>query len=103
MALLLPMCGVYFFLDSEVLNEWRAKLFEGWIKGEIDFEVLRQTVAGLTTLPKDTLQSMLATLPSVGDILKEQAISSSTREAIALLSTTIDACRSDAIAGGTWR
>lgn len=98
LALLLPVCGMYFFLDSNVLNEWRLKLFESWINGEIDFEVLRQTVAGLTMLPKDTLQSMLATLPSAGDILAEQGISSSTREAVASLLMSINTYRSDLIA-----
>jgi hypothetical protein len=98
LALLLPVCGIYFFLDNRLLNGWRSKLFESWVKGELDFEVLRQTVAGLTMLPKDTLQSMLATLPSAGGILVEQGVSASTREAIASLFMNINACRSDLIA-----
>ena len=41
---------------------------------------------------------MLETLPSAGDLVTEQSISSSTRKAIAVVATTINVCRSDHIA-----
>lgn len=96
--LLLPICGVFFFLDNRLLNDWRSQLFEGWARGELDFRSFRAAVEAIPTLPKDTLQSMLATLPSAGDLSTEQGISPTTREAIAAVVTAIHACRSDAIA-----
>jgi len=96
--LLFPVCGLFFFIDGKLLNDWRFKLLESWVRGEIDFRAFHQTVGAIPSLPKNTLQGMLDTLPLSGDLLTEQEVSSSTREAIAAVVTTIHACRSDAVA-----
>ena len=96
--LLIPICGLYLFFDGKLLNQWRHELFVAWVKGEIDFRAFYEAVIPISTLPKDTVQSMLETLPFAGDLVTEQSISSSTRKAIAAVVTTIHACRSDHIA-----
>jgi hypothetical protein len=96
--LLLPICGLFFFLDSRLLNDWRSQLLEGWARGEPDFQSFRAAVDAIPTLPKDTLQSMLATLPSAGDLITEQRLSPGTRDAIATVVTAIHACHSDTLA-----
>lgn len=95
---LFPVIGFYFLLDSKLLNDWRFKLLESWVRGEIDFRAFQQTVDAIPSLPKNTLQGMLATLPSMGDLLTEQRVPPGTREAIAAVVTTIHVCRSDAVA-----
>jgi len=67
--LLLPVCGLYLFIDGKLLNDWRSRLLEGWVRGEIDFQAFCQAVDAIPTLPKSTLQGMIATLPSAGDLL----------------------------------
>lgn len=96
--LLVPFCGLYLFIDEKLLSQWRHELFAGWEKGEIDFRALYDAVIAISTLPKNTVESMLEMLPSAGDLVTEQSISPSTREAIAAVVTTIYACRSDHIA-----
>ena len=96
--LLLPVCGLYLFIDGKLLNDWRSRLLEGWVRGEIDFQAFCQAVDAIPTLPKSTLQGMIATLPSAGDLLTEQGISPITREAISAVVMTIHTCRSDAAA-----
>jgi len=96
--LLLPLCGLFFFLDSRLLNTWQSQLFAGWARGELDFQGFRAAVEAIPTLPKDTLQGMLGTLPSAGDLITEQRLSPSTRDAIATVVTAIHACYSDALA-----
>lgn len=76
----------------------RSKWLTAWVKKEIEFRGFCDAISAITTLPKDTLQGMLATLPSTGDLAGEQRISSSTREAAAALTTTIHACESDVMA-----
>lgn len=93
--LLVPFCGLYFFIDGKLLNQWRHELLAGWEKGDIDFRALYDAVTPISTLPKNTVESMLETLPSAGDLVTEQSISSSTRKAITAVVTTIHACRSD--------
>jgi hypothetical protein len=93
--LLLPICGVFFFLDSRLLNQWRSQFLQGWARGELDCYSFRAAVGAVPTLPKDTLQSMLATLPLAGDLVSEQRITRGTREAVVALVTTIHACQSD--------
>ena len=98
LLLLLPTCGLFFFLDAKLLNDWRAQLLDGWVRKEIEFWAFCDAVSAIPMLPKDTLHSMLTTLPSAGDLLAEQGSSSSTREAAAALRTTMHACESDAMA-----
>ena len=96
--LLFPICGLFFFIDAKLLNQWRSQLFQHWVKKEIDFCSFCDTVNTISILPKNTLQGMLVTLPITGDIIAEQAISSSTREAMAASIAVNHANRSDAIA-----
>jgi hypothetical protein len=96
--LLIPACGFFFFLDGRLLDHWRSRLVDTWIKKDIDFAGLCKAVNAIPTLPKDTLRSMLATLPRARDLVAEQGISSSTREAVAAAMEAFHACQSDTLA-----
>jgi hypothetical protein len=96
--LLFPLGGAYFFFDGRIVHNWRSRLLKGWVKGELDIVALRQAVSAIPALPGDTLQSMIATLPSAENLIAEQGISPGTRSAVAAVVTTIHACRTDAIA-----
>jgi hypothetical protein len=98
LLLLFPACGLFFFLDAKLLNDWRSHLLDAWVEKDIDFGAFCDAISAITTLPKGTLQSMLATLPSAGDFVEEQRISSSTREAAAALTNTVHAGESDLMA-----
>jgi hypothetical protein len=86
------------FIDGKLLNQWRHELLVDWVKREIDLRALYEAVIQISTLPKDTVQSMLETLPSAGDLVAEQGVSASTRTAIAAVVTTIHTYRSSDIA-----
>ena len=98
LLLLLPACGLFFFLVVRLLQDWRTQLLEAWIKKDIDFRAFSEAVNAVPKLPKDTLRGMLATLPSARDLTSEQKTSSSTREAVAEAVAGIHACQSDAVA-----
>lgn len=95
LLLLFPAWGLFFLLDAKLVNDWRSRLLDAWVKKEIELGGFCDAVSAIPTLPKETLQSMLATLPSVGDLPTEQQTSSSIREATAALTTTMHACESD--------
>jgi hypothetical protein len=97
LLLLLPTCGFFFVLDSKLLGNWRSRLLEAWAKKDIDFRALYEALNAVPKLPKETLRSMLATLPSAGDLPAEQRISSSTREAVAAAVADIHARQSDTV------
>ena len=101
LSLLLPACGLFFFLDSRLLGEWQSGVMEAWVKKEIDFRAFRHAADANPVLPKATLQGMLATLPDASDLVAEQKISSSTREGVAAAVAGMHACQSDAIAWKT--
>jgi hypothetical protein len=98
LLLLLPAGGLFFFLDAKLLNDWRSRLLDAWVKKDIEFRVFCEAVSAIPTLPKETLQSMLATLPSAGDLSVEQQISSTIREMTAAATTMMHACEFDAMA-----
>ena len=95
---LFPICGMYFFLDGRLLQSWRSQLLEPWCQRELDLLAFRPAIEAVPGLPSDSLCSMLATLPFAGDLVGEQRLSSSCREAVAAVIATIHACRSDAMA-----
>lgn len=101
LTLLLPACGLFFFLDGRLLAEWQSGLMEAWVKKEIDFRAFCHAAGAIPALPRGTLESMLATLPQASDLVAEQGISSSTREGVAAAVAGIQACQSDAIAWKT--
>src|ERR1700735_2793584 len=96
--LVVPACGFFFFLDGRLLDNWRSRLIDAWIKKDIDFAVFHKAVNVVPTLPKDTLRSMLVTLPRSRDLIAEQGISSATRQGVAAAIEGIYACQSDALA-----
>jgi hypothetical protein len=98
LILLIPLCGLFFFLDSKLLNQWRSQLFASWSKEELDFRNFCDAVSAIPVLPKGTLQSMLASLPADKEIVKEQRMAAATRKAISTVVMFIHLCRSDALA-----
>jgi hypothetical protein len=98
LLLLFPAWGLFFFLEAKLLSDWRSRLLDAWVKKDIELRGFGDAVSAIPTLPKETLQIMLATLPSAGDLRTEQRISSSLREATAALTTAMHACEADAMA-----
>jgi hypothetical protein len=96
--LVVPTCGVFFSMDARLLNNWRSYLFDAWVTKEINFQSFREAVRVIPTLPKDTIHSMLETLPKPQDLIAEQRISSSTREAATAAVTEIHGYQSDIVA-----
>jgi hypothetical protein len=98
LLLLVPTCGLFFVLDARLLDHWRSRLLESWVKKDIDFTALFGAVNAIPKLPQDTLRTMLGTLPKAGDLVSEQAVSSSTREGIAAVVAALNRCQSDLVA-----
>ena len=98
LLLLLPLCGIFFFLDARLLGDWRSYLLEAWIRKNIDIRAFCDAVTAVPNIPKETLASMLTTLPSAPDLVAEQRASASTREGVAAAVTGVHALESDAIA-----
>ena len=94
LLLLFPAWGLFFLLDAKLVNDWRSRLLDAWVKKEIELGGFCDAVSAIPTLPKDTLHSMLATLPTEAELVVEQRISSSTRDATAALTTMMHACES---------
>ena len=92
---LFPICGYFFVLDGNLLSAWRTRLFDAWIRKEIDFRAFFQAVNSIPKLPTATLEGMLATLPRAHDLVSEQRIASSTREAVAAAIASMDHRQSD--------
>jgi hypothetical protein len=97
MLLLVPGCGVFLFLDAQLLGDWRTCLLAAWVRKDIDFCALRNTLNAVPRLPKETLGGMLAMLPFPPDLVAEQQLSPSTREAVAACVEGVHAIQSDAI------
>ena len=89
LLLIFPVCGLYFFVDGEILHGWRSQLIASWTIGELDFWAFRDAMRAASYLPKATLQSMVEILPSSPNWAMERAASERTRRALALVVAAI--------------
>ncbi len=92
---LVPLAGSFLFADAILLTAWRSTLMAAWAACDLDLAAFCHTIRVHPTLPKPTLEGMLATLPVVGELTEEQAVTAPTRQAIAAALTAIHRSRSD--------
>ncbi|HMF97678.1 MAG TPA: hypothetical protein VKE96_25440 [Vicinamibacterales bacterium] len=97
LLLLVPVCGLFLHADNRLLSRWRRHVLTPWVTRTLDFAALGQAVRANPALPKPTLEAMLATLPSAGDLVAEQAVLPPTRQAVAAVSCAIHGTAADAL------
>jgi hypothetical protein len=95
--LLVPTGGLFLFIDSTTLNDWRADLLAAWVTRDIDFAAYRDAIRAHPSLPKGTIEAMLASLPSAGSLVAEQQVLTPTRQAVAATSLAWHGRAADAL------
>ncbi len=83
LLLLIPVYNLFLISDSSKLKHWRAQVIAAWESKEIDISALSQAIKANKALPPSTIDGMLESLPQAGELVAEQSISKSTRQAIA--------------------
>ncbi len=92
---LVPVCGLFFFADAKLLNQWRSGLLASWETGDLEIAALRDALRANPSLPKETTEGMLATLPAASDLAAEQRLLTPTRHTIAATSRAVHGARTD--------
>lgn len=95
---LLPAIGIFFFLDARLVDDWRSCITEAWVRGDVAFHAFVVAISANPILPKATLQGMLSTLPEEGKAAPQSTSSTRTREAVAEVSVSVNAYRTDILA-----
>jgi hypothetical protein len=85
--LVVPACGVFFWIDAKAVHEWRSKTLASWVRCEIDLGALSQAIRANPLLPMKTAAGMLETLPWAAHGTTDPAPSPKTREVIAAIIT----------------
>jgi hypothetical protein len=65
-ALLVPAVGSYLVVDSRTVLRWQRRVLNAWLAGDLGLGDLRQTLAALRHLPRETVLGMLDRLPAAG-------------------------------------
>ena len=63
LIVLVPLVGGFFFLDSRLVQRWRAEILDMSRSSEINLSAFRKTILQLRYLPAGSLQGMLPMLP----------------------------------------
>ncbi|HUQ84050.1 MAG TPA: hypothetical protein VM076_23065 [Gemmatimonadaceae bacterium] len=82
LLLLLPACGVFFYVDAILVRDWRSAILTRWVERELDLSAFRDAIRANPSLPSNTTAAMLATLPRTDSLVAERAIASPTRQAV---------------------
>ncbi len=98
LLLVVPVCGLFFLWDQKLLRDWRNYLIDSWVRKDVDFTSFCEAITSISTLPKETVRSMLVTIPNTKDLIAEQEMSSSTRDGVAAAVAGIHACQFDTLA-----
>jgi len=83
LLLLIPACGLFFLLDTKLLNKWRSNILDTWSTGEIDLFAFNEAVKAIPNLPKNSATAMLSSLPISINMIEEHNISTVTRSMMA--------------------
>ena len=59
--LVVPVCGLFFWMDAKTVHRWRSKTLASWVLGEIDLAALCQAIRANPLLPTKTVDGMLET------------------------------------------
>jgi hypothetical protein len=94
---LIPTCGFFFLSDTRLVSRWQSDIVGQWANGRLDVVALRDALRAHPRLPRETLDGMLATLPSEGDLLAEQHVPLPTRRAVANLHRSISQGREESL------
>ena len=62
-VIIIPLCGLFFSGDAMLVNKWQVQILDLWTHDELDIGLFIDTISQVKMFPKDTLQSMLRTLP----------------------------------------
>jgi hypothetical protein len=96
--LLIPCCGLFYYLDAALVSGWRSRLLTDWERGEIDLSALLEALRATPTLPKETLIAMLRSLPIATTLQIERTVPLKSRNAVAALIKAIHSARADLLA-----
>ncbi|HGJ65911.1 TPA: hypothetical protein ENS27_11055 [bacterium] len=100
LCLIIPisLCGIYLSSDLMLIYKWQNIVLNLWIYDELDIGLFIDTVSQVRMLPKETLQSLLKTLPErelAGKVPKE------IKESIKMTIKIINQCQVDRIVFST--
>ncbi|MEO7242701.1 MAG: hypothetical protein ABIW85_07280 [Variovorax sp.] len=90
LLVIVPACGLFLWLDTRRLVEWRLAILQMWARRDIDLMAFRQAMRANPMLPEITLNGMLGLLgtPQIGDV--EIHASAQTRYAVAAVAGFAD-------------
>jgi hypothetical protein len=97
LVLLVPLCGIFLCLDTYLIGRWQHQILGMWTQGSLNLGIFFDTMAKIRTLPLHTLNGMLATIPTVDDLLIENDISLDIRNALLATLQIINHCQIDRI------
>lgn len=87
---IIPLCVAFLCLDIRKVDQWQIKILAAWRQGELDLDLFSHTMATLRTLPMDTLNGMLATLPIQAISESGQIISDDIKSMVSRILKTIN-------------
>jgi hypothetical protein len=97
LSILIPLCGGFFARDSRIVDNWRASVLQAWVARDLDLVAYKLVICANPALPQTTVEGMLATLPLADGLTDEQALSTSTRQAVAATACATYRVRTDAV------
>ncbi len=97
-VIIIPLCGLFFSSDAMLINKWQVQILDLWIDDELDIGLFIDTISQVKMFPKDTLQSMLRTLPerTLADKTPKEV-----KESVKITLQTINHCQVDRIVFST--
>jgi hypothetical protein len=90
---IVPLCVAFLCLDIKKIDQWQVKILAAWRQGELDLDLFGQTMTTLRTLPADTLNGMLATLPTQAVSEFGKTISDDIKSIVSWSMKTINQCQ----------
>ena len=88
---LVPVCGLFLWLDTARVAKWRWAILAMWLQRDIELLAFGHAIRAVPNLPEPTLNSMLSLLGTAQPGTAEVQASSQTRQAVAAVVGFTDA------------
>jgi hypothetical protein len=97
LVLLVPLCGVFLYLDSRIVNLWQERILQMWVQGDLDLTIFYNSMSTIRMFPHRMFQGMLKTLLINNQSIDSRNLNQEVKKSLVHTIQTISRCQNNKI------
>ena len=97
LILFVPLCGVFLYLDSHLVNHWQERILQMWVQGDLDLTIFYNSMLTIRMFPQRMFQGMLKTLLINNQFIDSGNLNQEVKKSLVHTIQTISCCQNHKI------